>query len=247
MSLQIIKGAEIYTFPTGFKLDTMPISKRAKVNAVAYSDVSANLGDKRYQPRYITITGKLYAASDGSFQSKWDDLVLALSWEDFYLRDGDWQIPISQVIKISPESDDGLRKRFEEIEIELLALHPFWIHKDSSSKQEVCTSMPQQFVVNNSGNYLVYPVISIVADANNYSMSLKNVTDNDAIFSYIDTGFQTGDELIVDCQEGMVELDDVNTIRYFEGQFLRLLPGNNTLEYDGDDATITITWYRRRI
>ncbi len=69
---------------------------------------------------------------------------------------------------------------------------------------------------------------------------MKNETDGDKSFTYTDPNFTTGKKLTVDCVDGSVDLDGSNTIQYFAGYPLRLLAGNNTLEYTGGNCSIVV-------
>lgn len=247
MSLKIIKDSDEYDVPANFMITATPFSRRINLSNRAQADGGANSGDGKVNPRIITLSGQLWGESDSEFEAKYDALVLKLMQNDFYLRNGNWQILIHAMQNYDPTIDKGLWKRLEEGEFELVALDPFWYYTALSSKEETITTDPQSFVANNEGNYDVYPVITITAAANNLSMSLKNETDEDVLFSYVDGGFTTGKVLVVDCGAGTVELDGVDTIRYFSGQFLRLLPGNNTLTYTGANATVKVEWYKRKL
>jgi len=245
MALKIIKDADSWQLPSEFHLTNLDFRRRLKISPKAHADGAADISDQKIEPRYLSLEGLLSAENDSEYDNKWNELILKISQKDFYLRDGDWQILIHRTRDVKQSFDPGLRKRLSEIEIEFVALDPFWYHKDLSYEEQSCSSPPTEFTVTNDGNYMVYPVIKITANANNPSMSVKNKSDNNILFSYSDGGFTTGKQLIVNCKEGIVQLDEVDTIRYFDGQFLKLLAGNNTIEYDGAAATIRFEWHKR--
>lgn len=247
MALKIVKNGDTWQLPANFQLISSGFEKRMEIIAKAFGDGGADRGDNMVGVRQLSLEGQLSANADMQYDNKWDELVLKLTQKDFYLEDGDWRILIGGTRMINHSFLPGLRKRLSQIEIDLLALDPFWYYKSLSSKGEDCPTPPKQFVVLNGGNYSVYPVIKVTANANNSDMSIKNITDGDVLFSYQDTGFTTGKELLVDCKDGTVKLEAANTIRYFNGQFLRLLPGNNTIEYNGADAHVSFEWYKRKL
>jgi len=247
MGLKIVKGGDSWELPNNFHLTDAGFEKRMELTERAFSDGGINKGDDMIDIRSLKLEGELLANSDGEYDSKWNELILKMTQVEFYLEDGSWQILIAGAKRIDQTFDKSLRKRLGQIEIELVASDPFWEHKDLSTKEESCPAPPEEFVVTNDGSYVAYPVITITANANNPNMTLKNITDNNAIFSYIDSGFLITKVLVVDCKKGTVKLDGTNTIRYFAGQFLRLLPGNNTIRYEGANATVKFEFYRRKL
>ncbi|MCX5657843.1 MAG: phage tail family protein [Candidatus Omnitrophica bacterium] len=247
MSLQIVKGSDIYNLPASFCLTDLSFNKRINIGGKAYMDGGVNKGDGMFAVRYFQLEGSLWGESDSAYDTKFDELILKLSQEDFYLRDGNWQILINHAHAVDHSPDPGLRKRNTEISFKMVALNPFWYYRTITTITEECSETPHDFVINNINSYLIYPVITITANINNSSFSLKNKTDGNALFSYEDIGFLEDDELIIDCQEGTVEREGTDSIRYFDGQFLKLLAGNNELEYTGVAVTLKFEWYRRKL
>lgn len=93
----------------------------------------------------------------------------------------------------------------------------------------------------NEGNSEVFPVFEIIADADlGDGIEMVNASDGNVLFSYTDSNFTSGKKLTVDCKEGTVDLDGTNTIRFFSGQFLKLIAGTNTLKFTGDKCQITV-------
>jgi len=247
MGLKIVRDGTTWDLPGNFHLVDVGFQRRMDLVAKAFSDGGADRGDDMIDIRELSLEGQLFADTDSQYDNKWDELVIKLTQKDFYLEDGDWRILIAWARILGQTFPRGLRKRLGEIEIELIVLDPFWYYKNLSSKGENCPTPPTQFVVLNGGSCAVYPIIKIIANASNPDMTVKNITDGDVLFSYQDNGFTIGKELVVDCKEGTVELDGTNTIRYFNGQFVRLLPGNNTIEYNRVDAHISFEWYKRKL
>jgi hypothetical protein len=245
--MYIVKGSDIYQLPDQFYLTDTGFSKNSSLLKLAGSDGGYNKGDKTVNSRTLRLSGSLWDKTDPAFQTKWNALFQKLSQEDFYLRRGNWQILISQADNIESQFDSGLYDRFGELNIDLIAANPLWEYITSSSGSATCDTSPKQFTINNTGNYKTYPVITITATENNSSVQLKNITDDDLLFTYSDIWFTSGKSLIIDCQEGTVELASIDTIRYFEGQFLKLLPGNNIFEYTGDKVTISMSWKNRKL
>lgn len=127
-------------------------------------------------------------------------------------------------------------------ELELFCPDPFWYDEDETTEPTwTVTSSPDTEAVFNTGNVDVFPVIEITAGADlSGGIELKNETDGNALFTYIDSSFTSGKVLTVDCVDGTVDLDGTNTVRFFEGQFLRLLAGSNSLQYTDGNCSIVV-------
>jgi len=85
-------------------------------------------------------------------------------------------------------------------------------------------------------------------------LELQNDTDVPAgeseglKFTYVNNYFVSGNDLIIDCKEGTVVRETTNSIRYFSGAFLKLLPGDNEIKYTGDTdgaTTVKFEFYKR--
>lgn len=93
------------------------------------------------------------------------------------------------------------------------------------------------------------PIITITADQseNVPSFTLKNTSDDDLQIRYSDPGLVAGEFVIIDCQKGTVTRGSTRTDRFLEGEFLRLVNGENVFEYEGAACTISVVWRPRWI
>ena len=76
-------------------------------------------------------------------------------------------------------------------------------------------------------------------------ITLEQTTDDGMTCTYADPGLQFGAKATLNMERLTCDLDGVSSIRYFGGEFLRLLPGANTLTYTGGACSYKIT-YRER-
>lgn len=136
---------------------------------------------------------------------------------------------------------------YAEFDMTFLCGDPFFKKILLTEPAEVTIdSSPKEFVINNPGSEIAYPIITITADKAITDLIIQNETDipdgeDEGIkFEYEDPAFFNGNTVEVDSRgSGTVYRGTTNTIRYFTGAFLRLLPGNNTFKYTGDTDGVT--------
>ena len=177
-----------------------------------------------------------------SYQAEFDDLMRQIGKQDFkFYKDTARYINVKNMRLSSHRFIVGDAKAGAEVT--LFCNDPFF-YKDSLTTETAwaVTASPDTNSYFNEGNIDVGPGIEITANADLGSgIELKNQSDGDVLFTYEDTAFTAAKVLTVDCLNGTVDLDGTNTLRFFSGQFLRLLAGMNTFEYTGGDCSIVFT------
>ena len=198
--------------------------------------------------REISIQGVLIKSTETALRTAFDELKAALNLGKKYLYFFDDRRILAAVDRFSWKDYPRSYKNPARCEynIEFKAESPYWESTSETSDVETVVVVDGEYTwtINNPGSVNVYPAITI-EDAS-LNCVLQNNTD-------IPTGeaqglkfaLSTTGKFIVDCVEGTVEVGDVNYIRYFAGAFLKLLPGDNSITYTGEDCTIT-TAFRRR-
>ncbi len=100
------------------------------------------------------------------------------------------------------------------------------------------------FTVDNSGSDdILFPTIEIIANqaVDVPTVFLRNQTDGNMVFKYVNADFISGATLTINCEEGTVKLNNSDSIEYVtEARFLRLQPETNTIEYEGAACTINV-------
>lgn len=250
MALEIVKNGDVWQLPDNFHLTDIGFRRRTKPVPKVFSHGGADKSDSMIEVRYLSLEGSLSAKNDIEYDNKWNELVLKISQKDFYLRDGNQQILIHQAKKVDQPFAKGLRKRLGEIEIDLVALDPFWYSTIKSEDEETITGSPQEWNVTNNGNMEVHPIITITNNGSYGAIVMKNMTDDERMFTYEDLAFKNGAYVVIDCVNGTVKrgATGTDTIRFFSGSFLRLLPDTNTIRIEGlTNATVKHEWYRREL
>lgn len=230
-----------YTMPQANFIGGFLSTVKRKMQNLAFAHGAKDLGDKKLSSRSIRIRSIVTGADAAAYQTAWDNFMQAMAKpnQTFAYKTGRY-INVDSINVRSHSFIIGDLKA--QAEIELFCGDPFWYSDNLTTESTwTVTSSPDTEAFTNSGNIDVCPIIEITANADLGSgIQLKNQTDGNVLFSYGDSAFTSGKKLIVNCQNGTVDLDGINTIRFFSGQFLKLLAGANTLEYTGGNCSIVI-------
>lgn len=239
--LRVVKGADDYTLPERLVILDDGFKIRSKPKDRVFSPGAADISDGEIKEKLVRIEGVI--AIDG--RSAYVELARRIK-QKFYQTDyklylgTDYFLNIAKVLNFRAKYLEGGNYNRTRMAIDLLALDPFWYYKTEDSTEETITEDGHSWTVTNNGNVNVYPVITITADTTIANLIIQNETDipdgedEGLKFQYQDPAFAlTSPSLTVDCQEGTVYRSDTNTIRYFTGAFLKLLPGDNTIKWTG--------------
>jgi len=254
MILTDLGNVTFYTFPDDFDLhewSDRDFSARSEQIEKFGRHGASEVSDRAITPRRVKVTGAHHAASQAALKTFLDDLNEALhyngepyrfSWESGYY------INASHVRTFRMKRyKQGLAYRSADIEIEFECPDPFWYSttQDGVGPTSIVTAV-QDITFTNNGNVPSPLIIQCDPTAAWADFYISNVTDAEDLMRYTDPGFGSGDQLIIDGVEGTVERDGANTIRYFRGSFLRVLPGSNTIRYSGSTGgTITLSAPKR--
>jgi hypothetical protein len=237
-------GNEFY-LPSKFEIRSEPIAKKQGLMDVAFAHGARDVSDGKMTTRTIEVTGKIWAATDAAYNTAWDNLAKEIIKENFKLQDRGRQINVLKIAEINHAFPSQVNYRYGEVSINFLCIDPFWYAVSAKSKQFGPTpgSPLDIFQFDVLGNIEVYPVITILNQANNTDFTLEAVTDGAKSFRIQDAGALTGTTIEVDCALGTVKRGSTNIIDKFSGFFLRLLGGReNKFHYTGADCTITFNF-----
>ena len=248
MSIEKIKlidslGQE-YTLPKTFELRSDPSARRSTLLDLAFTHGAKDISDGMFAPKFIEVSGKIWADTDAEYNSKWDALAEHLIKDNIRIQNRGRQINLLKIVDISHAYPSTVPYHYGEVSITFLAADPFWYGKTAQEKQTSVTSSPKVFQHDIGGNMETWPIITFDNNADNFNFTLINKTDNDRTFQIIDTGAGSGTSIIVDCRAGTVKRGDTNIISTFSGLFLRLLGGQaNEFSYTGANCNITIRYF----
>lgn len=233
-----------YELPKTFELRSDPTGRRSKRLDMAFVHGSRDVSDGMFTSKMVEVTGRIWAATDALYNAAWDALAEHLLKDNLRIQDRGRQINLLKVVSISHTYPSQEAYHYGEVSITFLAADPFWYAASASQKQQAVTSSPKSFQHDIGGKMETWPIITIENNANNYDFKLENDTDDDREFRIIDTGADSGTDIVIDCKEGTVKRDGTNIISTFSGLFLRLLGGRtNDFLYTGANCDITIQYH----
>ena len=119
-----------------------------------------------------------------------------------------------------------------ELEAEFLCENPFWQSCNVVTDARTLSS-GDYAAVYNPGNVECSPVVTFQGLGATPQILFKNTTDGSQLFTYTDLSATLNSTIVVDGVEGTVTRSGQNALRFFTGSFLKLLPGVNTLYYEG--------------
>ena len=246
-ALYVLKGAETPYYIENFCPRQMPFKLRENVKSRAFANGGVNLADGMVDSLHFQVGGPIISSSYLDFFQQQEAIYEKLNREDYYLY---WlstrRLKINKLTSwtIKPVNKTGLM--IWDVRADLLLTDPFFYYNSDDTDTNVltCAGGSETFTITNDGNADAYPIVTI-EDAS-LNCVLQNNTDIPTGESQgLKFALSTTGKFIVDCVDGTVEVGDVNYIRYFAGAFLKLLPGDNELEYTGDACTITVVHRRK--
>jgi len=239
----------IYNYPNDFWLSDNGWKVTSKTKNIAFYAGGKDVADNFLQARNITVEGFIRADDLYSLE------IIERGVQKATLKGGKLYV-IGDVVNrymevkaptVSSNYTNDYRTE-KKYNINYMVEYPFW---QNATLTEVISILDgstggEQFTVDNSeSDFLVYPIITIAADQGNDLpyIKLTNLTDNGMFFIYEDPNFLSGNTLVIDCREGTVLLNGVDSFVYFTTpRFLRVQDAINTFFYEGSPCTITITF-----
>lgn len=225
-----------YEFDQTFRVEGLPFSLRVNNQNIAFSHGGRDIGDNKISSREITLTGLIHDSDQDAHDVKMQALFAAVIKpnQTFY-----WNvlkyINVKSLKKFGHKQVEGADGYVTEVTITFLCEDPFFYNVATNSQFVTLDSSPKTFTITNPGSVEAFPLFGMTTQESNTSFALANTTAG-LSFSYQDVGFTPGNTISIDCQLGEVKNGELNTVRYFDGMFLHLLPGDNEFSYSG--ATI---------
>ena len=130
--------------------------------------------------------------------------------------------------------------------IEFMAADPFWYSTSASSADQVASYGVTAWTHTNSGDAMVWPTITILADqggAVTPPISLTNSTTGQT-FTYSGT-IASGQSLVINCANFTVANNGVTDLANSSGSFIQLNSGDNSMSFSGPAATVRIAYTQR--
>jgi len=232
----------VYTFPATFKVTGFNWKKKIRQVPIAFRDGGDEIGDKKLDTRVLSIEGIIsdnatYAATMATINSWLYKTNLKLS-----ITAGK-HINVKSISDVNNTFYEGGFFRLSKLKFNCICPDPFFYTDAVVTTTKVIAVSPYVFNITNSSLFDVLPVFVITNAVDNFDLNVENATDVGKYFKYTDPGFVALKVLTVDNKAGTVRINGINSIQYYSGSWLRLLPGVNTIVYTGLGCSLKIDYY----
>lgn len=256
--IQILDQQDIFfTLSEAVIVERLEHSAKSEIFDLAYSHGSKTQGGW-VKPRTFTISGTILSPDRYTNDNIMDQLRYFLSkpnlrvFPDGY---GSKFLNVAEFVDFSTTWVERMDHEISKFTCSMRCDDPFFYDFNYSQiLWNVYTEGIETFSFNTGSgegkpdcHYGQSPIITITADKfeNVPSFTLKNTSDEDLQIRYSDPGLVAGEFVIIDCQKGTVSRGSTRTDRFLEGEFLRLVNGENVFEYVGAACTISVLWRPR--
>ncbi len=244
-------NSTIYTFPGGTDVISEPVAKRLDSEHRAYQNGAVLIGDKKIEPRIISLRSVFGKATQGAMETELNSMKKACNTEDLRLYATQNSDDFYKVEMFSFEHTFPGLLTAVEVYIDFQVVDPFRYYKDVTTDNNTVDESPEAFTVSNGGDIETFPVITWTAGAaaNFSKVRIANAEDGAKYFDYEPaTNITVGQVIEIDCQAGTVELDGSDDIANFSGSFIKLASGTNniTVTLTGTSGTNTAAFVFRK-
>lgn len=248
-------GAGEYIFGWGVSLPGW--SPRLSLSERIQQDGAAVSSDRRTGSRDLSLTfdaASKGTASIATMRAAFNSLVAFFrpSLAPFYLEDTTNGIRCRVELKgLNPAASPAtLWKMMEKNSVSLSMISAFWEDLTASTLSATGgLANNGTLVVNNTGSFECFPTYTITALADITLFRITNSTTGLG-FELEDLGFGTNSVFIFDTQTGEITLDgEERSASLVSGGPVYLSPGSNTLTYESNDGSVSlsVSWRRRYV
>jgi len=243
-------GDVVYTFPSGIALKENTFEQRIEKSKRIFSDGRMSFGEE-VDDRDAVLEGLVDADTRLELLALLDDMRYRCQGPNQRLRINSGHfLNVAKLSKFEDEPERGFDRTVSRLRIVWQCDDPFW-YSESLQSQSVSMAGNGTFTIDLSALPKClrgqHPLITVTAPV--YlplpTFTLANTTDGGLQFRYADPLLTLGKSALIDCAAGTVVRDGASSIRYFDGEFLRLVPGVNTFTYTGTACTLLFSWRHR--
>ncbi|GAH41472.1 unnamed protein product, partial [marine sediment metagenome] len=134
-----------YVLPKTFELRSEPSARRSNLLDTAFIHGAKDVSDGMFTPRHIEVSGKIWAATDAEYNTKWDALAEHLIKDNIRIQNKDRQIRLLKIVEISHDYPSLVGFHYGEVSIVFLAADPFWYSKSAQQKERAVITTPDTF------------------------------------------------------------------------------------------------------
>lgn len=238
------EASNVYNLPGSFWIESDPVTIQKNPLNSAYAAGGKNIADEFPGIRTITINGTIQEDTEAAFETAKRSFCLAVLKGGWLTKSAD---VVSRRIWVdNPDIDWGVLEssKLQDVTITFLAEFPFWEDATETEDENILAGNDTVTITTTGTDFLIRPIIEIEADqgVDIPGTILRNIDDGNMECSYDDVTFVSGDLVEIDCKEGTVTRNGGDSKEYFcvnnPGSFLRLQPGTNDIEYEGNACTL---------
>lgn len=235
-----------YNFPSDFWISGDSWETNSNIKNSYYAPGGRNIADGFLKARVISLTGQIRADSLSSYEVIKRSFVQAILKGGRLSKSNDAQGRYITVRLPSANSGQELFQQYQEFTIDFIAEFPFWVESSLTTETNIVAGNDSFTIDNTGSDFVLNPLIQIEADqsADVPGVKLTNKSDGGISFNYDNPFFVQGDIVTIDSDTGNIKRNGGFAPEYFDGAYLRLQPGNNTVEYEGNAATIKFIFRR---
>jgi phage-related protein len=237
-----------YDFNQNFIITSKTVNTSVQILENAYASGGKNIADKFPRSTVITVAGGIYKDTPANFETAKRAMMQALLKGGQLSLSGDpvdryYDVIFAGITQTGKRSSKHIDQVNEEYNIKFRLECPFWKDATEDVDDNILTG-DDTVSISNDGDYIVKPVITVDADqsVDIPSFTITNTTDGSMSFTYTDSNFLSGSCVEIDCAQSLITRDGGDSSEYFTGNFLRLLTGTNSIDYEGAACTLTFTF-----
>lgn len=242
MNYLILTDADsnVYNFPDSFWITADSVITNKNIVNLPYTPGGKNTGDGFPQARAITISGTLQGDTTAAFETKKRAFVRACRKGGYLTKYSD---TVARRISISYGDFDWgteMAQQLQTVDVTFIAVDTYWEDTALTTDENIVAGNDTLTIATTGSDDELKPLIEIEADqaVNVPGVLLRNDTYGGIEFTYNNSSFVSGDVVQIDCATGLITRNGGEEATDFDGAFLRLIAGSNTIQYEGNACTI---------
>lgn len=222
------------SYKTRFREDDRLLSHGSHINGFAF------------EGRDVVVEGSVVSVDEATQRTLLRTIMQKSGRQDIKFRyDSTFYKTIARLKDADIVHEVLTGKVLTDLKLVWRAKDPFWYSSSYVQHVETVTG-DDTFTVTVDESVFpdVSPTIQIAAPSVGSvgTLTLENTSDDESrILQYADTSLRDGASVTLDCRTAEASRGGTDTIRFVDGNWIRLLPGDNVISYTGGACTITIT------
>ena len=233
-----------YTLPATFYVASAPTDRQVTITKLPRRD-GARLQTAGQTHKKFTVQGGIVASSPGNLRPLLDALQAALaSGPANFATESDRYYRNCYVQNYSDSYGGTGWNYIADCRFDVIAGDPFSYSTTTTTVPTTITGTPQTFSVTNSGTAPALPQIALTTSGTTLALTLTNTTTGQACT--ITGTVSSGAVIVIDGLNETVTIGGVDYTALFDGVFLSLANGTNSLTLTGANiSNVTVSWQNR--